>query len=151
MRDAAPAYGAEPGGDRYPADEVLADLPTAGGGDATARVLARYAALRHWLLRAEGAPAALTDHAAEAALAHLVAVARPSVEGVEPGSPEGWAEGEILKRLGEAPLSEAGGLLAGAAREAAGVGDQAGAAALDAAARDAMRRAAGRGPPPPPV
>lgn len=151
MRDAAPAYGPEPGGDRYPADEVLADLPTARSGDATARILARYAALRHWLLRVEGAPAALTDHAAEAARAHLGAVARPSVEGVEPGSPEGWAEGEMLRRLGEAPLREAGRLLAEAAGEAAGVGDRAGAAALDAAARDAMRRAAGRDPLPPPL
>lgn len=135
VRDTAPRYGTQPRDDRYPADDVLADLPTATDDLAIARILARYAALRHWLLRVGGAPRALTDHAAEAARSHLDAAGGP--EG-EPIATE-WAEGETLRRLGEAPLHEAGGLLAGAAREAARVGDRCGAGALDAAARDALR------------
>lgn len=149
--DAAPPYGGQSREDRYPADEVLDDLPTAADGAAVARVLARYAALRHWLLRAEAAPSSLTTHAEAAARAHLAAAANGGAGGAVAGAvADDWAEGEMLSRLAEAPLWQAAGLLASAAAEAARAGDRSGAAALDAAARDAVRRDARRGRRPPP-
>lgn len=138
IRDAAPAYG-EPDPDGFPGDAVLRDLPLAEGADAsrrTARILARYAALRYWLLREEGAPVALTRHARSAARAHLGHLGRRTAHGV----PAGWREGSLLRRVLDADLAEAASLLAAAAGEAAASGDPAGAAALAEAARRATLR-----------
>lgn len=132
VHEPAPAYGSWPDGDRYPADDVLEDLAAVGHGDAalrTARILARYAALREWLLRLHGAVPALTRHAATAARAHLDMAGSPTGEA--------WEEGVLLRRLGSAGPAEAPGLLALAATEAARAGATAGAAALRGAAREA--------------
>jgi hypothetical protein len=140
IRDAAPAYGPR-GTDRFPADDVLTDLRAAGGTLATLRmqrILARYAALRCWLLRVEGAPPSLTRHAADAARLHLAA----SAEGGRR-----WSEGEVLRRLLDSDPGAAAPLLSAAGNEAARAGDVAGAAALRSAAGRATRlRLRGEGP-----
>lgn len=150
IREAAPRYGARTDPDRFPADEVLADLARAVGDDAPVRItriLARYAALRHWLLRAAGAPAPVTGHADRAARAYLAA-------SLEPGSAaggDGWAEGTLLLGVLDSHPERASGVLAAAAVEARAVGDEGGASALRDAAREATRLAlrSRRQPPPP--
>lgn len=143
IRDTAPPYGPRDP-DRFPADDVLADLRAADGALAALRIqriLARFAALRYWLLRLEGAPPSLTRHAADAARLHLAATAE------EAGGGAAWPEGEVLGRLLDADLRTAASLLHAAGTEAAGAGDGAGAAALRSAARTATRlRLRGEGP-----
>lgn len=141
VREPAAPYGAWPDPRCFPGEDVLADLEDAEAG-AAGRILARYAALRLWLLRQHGADAAVGSHAAEAARAHL--------EAERIGAGGEWVEGELLDRLGDAPAAEAPGILALAAAEAGRVGDAAGAAALRRAAREALLarlRARRRGPP----
>lgn len=124
VREEAALYG-DLRDDRFPADEVLDDLasaPEAEGALRLARILARYAALRYWLLRTRQAPPAVLRHAERAARAHLAAVGP-------------WEEGSLLLDLVDADLDRAGGLLARAAAEAGGQGDRAGATALRQAAR----------------
>ena len=128
VRETPPPYGRRADDPRFPADDVLLDLATVGPGPDAARhtalILARYAALRCWLLRTGGAPSALTSHAVAAARAHLDAAERCPETG-------------LLLELVEAGLSRAGGLLALAAEEAGRAGHAVGAAALAEAARRA--------------
>lgn len=138
VRDPVPPYAAGPAAERFPADDVLTDLESAAGPDGprrAARILARYAALRHWLLRAGGAPAGLIEHAEEAARAHVACSARAAGDAVDLE----WAEGELLLALLEAAPARGPGLLREAAAEAERDGCGAGAAALTAAAREGGR------------
>ena len=150
IREAAPRYGARTEPDRFPADEVLADLERAAGVDAPVRItriLARYAALRHWRLRVAGSPEPVTEHAGRAARAYLAAsLGRGPAAGVER-----WTEGSLLLRLLDSRPDHAGAVLAAAADEARSVGDERGASALRAAAREASLLAlrSGRQPPAP--
>lgn len=142
VRDPVPPYGAG-SADRYPADDVLADLDRVTDGAAAGRILARYAALRLWLLRQEGGPAEVTRHAEEAARAHV----RTQLQ-AESGA---WPEGDLLHRLLSAGDEEAAVLLAAAGRAAASAGHRSGARALRRAARNAAaRRGPGRVDDPPP-
>jgi hypothetical protein len=84
-----PAGGPDP--EEYPAEMVLRDLSAHGTPEAAPLILARYAALRAWLLGMEGSPPEMLDHARAAARAHLDA------------APDGWAEGGLLRRLVEFP------------------------------------------------
>ena len=150
IRESAPRYGAHTEADRFPADDVLADLERAAGVDAPVRItriLARYAALRHWLLRVAGAPAGVLEHADHAARAYLSA----SLEVGSVADGERWAEGTLLLRVLDARPERAGGVLAAAAVEARSVGDDRGACALLDAAREAILLAPrpGRQPPAP--
>ena len=148
VHEPSPRYGhgADGADDRFPADEVLLDLALAEGADRDvriARIVARYAALRHWLLRLYDAPPTLLSHAAGAARAHLSATTpgagpAPDREDADGGAPVGsepWPEGEMLRKLEGSPVGTAAGWLAAAALEADVAGDVAGA--------DALRRAAG--------
>jgi hypothetical protein len=89
VRDPRAHYGPgaiEPEG--FPAELVLRDLRGAGDPDATVRILARYAALRAWLLAASADTAPeLLDHARACAAAHLSA------------PQEDWPEGALLHAL----------------------------------------------------
>lgn len=106
VRDEPAAYGPhEVDDDEFPAARVLEDLARCSDQEIP-RVLARYAALRSWLLREEDADPILVGHAAQTARAYLAAV-------------EDWPEAEPLAHLAEAepalgPLHVA----AAAAREA---------------------------------
>lgn len=78
VRDEGAAYGPhEVDRDAFPAARVLEDLPRAPG-DEIPLVLARYAALRYWLLRREGSEPALTRHARKTARAYLAALDDPA-------------------------------------------------------------------------
>ena len=125
LRENAPSYGSFSDPDRFAGDTVLADLQGAEDPLRVSRIIARYAALRSWLLAAEGMPRRLTRHAADAARAHLEAVAP-------------WAEGALLLELLDADLTRAAALMALAATEAADAEDTAGAQALREGARQAM-------------
>lgn len=130
VRESTSPYGGRTPQARFPADDVLVDLATIAAEDGDegarlARILARYAALRAWLLRVEKSPLSLTRHADAAARLHLEATG-------------GWAEGALLLELLEADLPRSAGLLALSGAEARSVGDLAGAEAL----RDAARLAA---------
>lgn len=143
VREPAAPYGAWPDPQGFPGEEVLADLVDARAGG-MGRIVARYAALRCWLLRHHGGDPDLTAHAADAARAH--------VEAVRVAEGGAWPEGEILRRLERAGAAEAPGLLALAGAEAGRAGDAAGAAALRKAAREALLarlRARRRRPPRP--
>lgn len=137
IAEPAPRYGARTAPERFPADEVLADLERAAGVDAPVRItriLARYAALRHWLLRVAAAPAPVTEHADRAARAYLAAsLGQGSAEGGD-----GWAEGTLLLRVVDSRPERAAGVLAAAAVEARAAGDERGASALRDAAREAI-------------
>lgn len=74
VRDDTPPYGPhEVDADEFPAAAVLEDLARAPDEDVPG-ILARYAALRSWLLREAGADPVLVRHAAEAAALYLAAV-----------------------------------------------------------------------------
>ncbi|HUG39179.1 MAG TPA: hypothetical protein VMM12_01775 [Longimicrobiales bacterium] len=154
MRDVPPPYGTGPGAGRFPADDVLADLAAVSDADApdrVARILARYAALRHWLLRTGGAPPGLIGHARDAARAHLAALpALPALPAAPGGGAADWVEGALLLRLLEPAPSGCGPLLRRAAAEAERHGFPAGGAALRRAAR-AAEAADGMGPEVPPA
>lgn len=140
IRESAPPYGTPDEPDRFPADEVLADLERATGADAAvriARILARYAALRHWLLRVGNAPAAVTGHAGRAARAYLAAALDPSTGCGRTRTDGVWAEGALLLRMLDSRPDRAGAVLAAAAAEAAAAGDDRGASALGRAAATA--------------
>ncbi|HSH46225.1 MAG TPA: hypothetical protein VK966_10230, partial [Longimicrobiales bacterium] len=105
-----------------------------------ARVLARFTAFRSWLMRISEQPPALTDHALEAAAAHLAA------------APPDWPEGVLLQRLLEVPPDgrEAAAVLASAAMHSAWRGELGGARTLMEAARVVMldgSHDSGDGPP----
>lgn len=86
VRDHAAAYGPhEVDDDAFPAARVLEDLNRCPDGDAP-RILARYAALRCWILRDTGADPDFVEHAAGTARGYLDAV-------------EGWSEAVPLRRL----------------------------------------------------
>lgn len=86
VRDQPAAYGPhEVGAEPYPAATVLKDLARAPA-DHVPRILARYAALRCWLLRDQAADPGLVRHAARTARAYLAVV-------------DGEAEKEPLERL----------------------------------------------------
>jgi hypothetical protein len=70
VRDGAPRYPAPSPSDAFPAAGVLDDLRTVPVPDLPL-VLARYTALRSWLLRYGDAAPALVGHAGSAADAHL--------------------------------------------------------------------------------
>lgn len=111
IRESAPPYGTRDEADRFPADEVLTDLERATGADAPVRItriLARYGALRHWLLRVGNAPAAVTDHALRAARAYLAATLDASTEGGPMRARAGWAEGVLLRRMLDSRADRAG-------------------------------------------
>ncbi|MBW3553566.1 MAG: hypothetical protein KY466_08650 [Gemmatimonadetes bacterium] len=152
IRESAPPYGTPDEPDRFPADEVLADLERATGADAAVRItriLARYAALRHWVLRVGNAPAAVTDHARRAARAYLSATLDASMECGLMRAEAGWAEGALLLRMLDARPDRAGAVLAAAGAEAAAAGDDRGASALGRAAVEAtLLRLRSRRPPP---
>lgn len=77
VRDEPASYGPhEVDDDAFPAARVLEDLARAADRDA-ARVIARYAALRDWLLRQESADPVLLRHSRGAARAYLAAVDGP--------------------------------------------------------------------------
>ena len=112
VRDQPAAYGPhEVEGDEFPAARVLLDLTHASDADVP-RILARYAALRSWLLRQDGADPTLVSHAAHTARAYLQAV-------------EDWPGTETLARLADpepaldwarraAEIAEEGGHVEGA-------------------------------------
>lgn len=140
VRDSGPSYG--PARDAFPAEPVLDDLPTAADADATARILARYAALRHWLLAARGAPAVQTDHAGSAAAAHLRALPASAERALLLAlTRAAGAAGAGLRAGGGLPAAGPA-LLAAAAAEAERALEPAGAGALRAAAREAALRVA---------
>lgn len=144
VRDPAPVYGEGPDEDRFPADDVLADLARLGSPAPpirAARILARYAALRHWLLRRAAGPAALEQHAASAAREYLAACGAAG-----PGAGE-WREGALLLRLLQADRGGGAALLSAAATEAFRAGDRRGAEALSAAAVAAAKGGGGAAPP----
>lgn len=119
VRDEHAYYG---GGHRpreaFAAAGVLDDLAVAPAGEMEL-ILARYAALRAWVLRAMGAEAALTDHAVDAAWRHLAV------------APAEWTERPALAALLDcAAPGTAPGLLETAAESAAALGHRHGEAAL---------------------
>ena len=80
VRDEPATYGPhEVDDDPFPAARVLEDLPRSPD-EAVPRILARYAALRSWCLRKEGADPVLLRHAAEAARRYGAAVTGPEAE-----------------------------------------------------------------------
>jgi hypothetical protein len=101
VRDGRPPYAArtdEP--ERYPAERVLRDLSRARQAREVPAILARYAALRAWLLAAgppDPAERALARHARLTASAHLDAASGP------------WAEGSLLQELIEPELAPGAG------------------------------------------
>ncbi|MFO7895065.1 MAG: hypothetical protein R6U63_15230 [Longimicrobiales bacterium] len=89
VRDEPAAYGPhEVDDDEFPAARILEDLARSSDQEVP-RVLARYAALRSWLLREEDADPVLVRHAAQTARAYLAAV-------------EDWPEAGPLARLADA-------------------------------------------------
>jgi hypothetical protein len=88
VRDARAHYGAGgPAPEQFPAELVLRDLGGADGEIAAPLILARYAALRAWMLRGVPGEPELLRHALAAAHAHLEA------------APEDWPERALLARL----------------------------------------------------
>lgn len=80
VRDEPAAYGPhEVDGDPFPAARVLDDLRDASDEEIP-RILARYAALRSWCMRAEGAEPVLLRHAEQAARRYLSATAGPEAD-----------------------------------------------------------------------
>lgn len=124
VRDEPAAYGPhEVEADAFPAAAVLEDLRRAPEHDVP-RILARYAALRSWLLRGRTDPG-LTRHAARTARRYLAAVAD-------------WPEAAHLARL--ADPEPALSAVRDAAVAAAGAGHVEGAYALFRAGYMAARR-----------
>ena len=124
VHDQPGAYGPyEVDAEAFPAAHVLHDLGRVPDADAP-RVLARYAALRCWLLR--GADRPLARHAAVAARRYLGAI-------------EDWREGALLTRLVDGEPEPYA--VSEAARMAAGAGHREGAYALLRAGYLAARRA----------
>jgi hypothetical protein len=102
-----PAYGPhEADSDVFPGALALEDLRRASTEDAP-RILARYAALRSWLLREAAADPILVRHALDTARAYLAAT-------------DPWPEAAPLRRLAEADAEP------DAAWEAATAADHAG-------------------------
>lgn len=84
--DHGAGFGSAVPDEAFPAALVLRDLPSVPEPEIPL-VLARFAALRAWALRLEGADPTVQSHAVSAAEAHLAAV------------PEGWIEGAALSAL----------------------------------------------------
>lgn len=123
-----PAGGPDP--EEYHAELVLRDLRTHGTDEAAPLIVARYAALRAWLLGSESPPPGLLEHARETAAAYL------------DSTPPGWIEREVLRRLVSLPAGaeEPCQLLVRVAEAAEAAGHVEGAlAAWTAACRAALR------------
>ncbi|MGK7312029.1 MAG: hypothetical protein ACN0LA_07280 [Candidatus Longimicrobiales bacterium M2_2A_002] len=115
VRDETAAYGPhEVDGDAFPAARVLHDLATASD-ESIARILARYATVRCWQLRAASAEPGLVRHAAGTARGYLAVTGR-------------WREGRLLARMVDADPGPAA--VRAAAAEAAAAGHPEGAYAL---------------------
>jgi hypothetical protein len=123
-----------PDPERFPAELVLRDLCRSLPDGAVPLIVARYAALRAWLLRGAAPEPAFREQARAAATAHLDAADRD------------WTEGRLLRRLLEPgrpgdPGAEPWELLAQVASAAEAAGHLDGAlAARTAAWRAAMDR-----------
>lgn len=88
VRDARAHYSAgAPAPEQFPAELVLRDLGGAEGEIEAPLILARYAALRAWMLVGGQSEPELLRHALAAAHAHLAA------------APEDWPERALLARL----------------------------------------------------
>ena len=126
VRDEPAAYGPhEVEGDPFPAARVLDDLATASD-ESIARILARYAAVRCWQLRAASAEPGLVRHAAGTARGYLAVTGR-------------WKEGRLLARMVDGDPGH--GAVRAAAAEAAAAGHPEGAYALLHTGYLAARRA----------
>jgi hypothetical protein len=127
VRDGTAAYRTDGAGpEPFPGERVLHDLARAPAEDAS-RIVARYAALRAWILHDRGGP--LATHARESAVAHLAA------------APADWPEGEPLGRLARDPHGDPESFIA-IAELAESAGHREGAAAvLHAGYRSARHRA----------
>lgn len=107
VRDQPAAYGPhEVGAEPYPAATALKDLVGARADDVP-RILARYAALRCWLLRGQAADPALVRHAARTARAYLAALDDPAASeplerllAPEPGLDAPWAAATAAEAAG---------------------------------------------------
>jgi hypothetical protein len=125
IRDGGAGYTPGPvPSETYPAEGVLDDMVGADP-DAIPLILARYAALRAWILEREGAPTALVRHARSAARAHLAA------------TPAEWPERVPLETLLRRRSGGASAALLEAAKRARSAGHAAGARALRQAAQRA--------------
>jgi hypothetical protein len=131
VRDRRSRYHAGgPDPEQYHAEPVLRDLRNHATEEAAPLIVARYTALRAWLLGYDHAEPALLEHARETAEAHLEA------------TPPGWGEREMLRRLVSLPTGaeEPCRLLARVAEAAEATGHVAGAhAAWTAACAAALR------------
>lgn len=115
VRDEPAAYGPhEVDDDPFPAARVLDDLKEASDEDVP-RVLARYAALRSWQLRAAAADPGLVRHAAGTARGYLAVTGD-------------WPEARLLARMVDVDPQPA--VVRAAAAEAARAGQPEGAYAL---------------------
>jgi hypothetical protein len=151
VRDGWASYGPhEVDDDEFPAARVLEDLARCSDG-AVPRVLARYAALRIWLLREEGADPVTVRHGVKAARAYLAVTEGPEaaalgrLSGDRPGLDAfleaGAAAAEVGHREGAYALFRAGyttarrrGDLAGAVLLAEALAEHLGAEQLDGVA-----------------
>jgi AcrR family transcriptional regulator len=131
VRDARAYYSAgSPAPEQFPAELVLRDLGGVDGENGAPLIIARYAALRAWLLAGGPGEPELLRHALAAAYAHLDA------------APVGWPERALLARLLERahPDGDASGLLLDVAVAAEGAGHiDSALAARTAAWTDAIR------------
>lgn len=131
VRDTRAHYGAgSPAPEQFPAELVLRDLGSDDGEVGAPLILARYAALRAWMLAGAAADPALLTHALAAAHAHVHT------------TPQDWPERALLARLLDGVGSDADAsavlLDIAAAAEGAGHIDSA-LAARTAAWTDAIR------------
>jgi hypothetical protein len=129
IREPRGPYGSGPTEpDRYPAEQALRDLRTTSEPAAMARIVARYAALRAWILAADPE----TD-------AEFLAHARAAAYGYLRATPATWPGRPHLRRLvraGRSPVMAP--VLLAAAESASAEGCPHGAGALrDAAWREA--------------
>lgn len=139
VRAGAARYGGRPiPSEDFPGAGVLDDLADAVDADIPL-ILARFAALRAWVLATDTPPDQepdeVTRHALSAALEHLAA------------TEDGWRENELLRGAVTGPRAESLKLLAAAAAAAERIGHEHGGRAL----REAVHRArwsAGGFPPP---
>lgn len=120
----------DPDRERYPAELVLRDLRTRSTEETAPLIVARYTALRAWLMGTAGPQPAFLEHARQAAAAHL------------DSAPVDWPEGALLRRLVRPGgcEDEASTLLAEVAGAAESLGHLDGAlAAWSAAFNEALR------------
>ena len=123
VRDRRARYGEQPDPGEHAPERVLRDLAGAPEEE-FGTIIARFAALRAWLLSAAGAPPAVIEHARSAAAEHIAAAGTR------------WREGSLLSGL-RGPDAE--DRLVRAAAEAEAAGHVHGARALLGAAERAGR------------